>query len=253
MAAGKLISVIASDGKPEAKLSLAAARRIVGSIGFPTKMPGTSYGLSAHNCVAGRELAKVPGSICSTCYALKDAMSWSNAQLAYHRRLVGIADPRWVPAMVRLLKHLHSGPIKIDLGQVGCRRVKRTGNRAARWRYNEPGWHRWHDSGDLQSVEHLEKIIEVCRQTPDIRHWLPTRELAILRACAASIPPNLTIRVSATMIDGLPPVNWLGSTVHRERAPTSAYECPAPQQDHQCGKCRACWSRDVPLVSYRLH
>ncbi len=66
------------------------------------------------------------------------------------------------------------------------------------------GFHRWHDSGDLQSVEHLEKIIEVCRRTPQIQHWLPTRELAILRACRERIPANLTIRVSATMIDGLP-------------------------------------------------
>ena len=36
-------------------------------------------------------------------------------------------------------------------------------------------WFRWHDSGDIQSLEHLEKIFEVCRLTPETSHWLPTR------------------------------------------------------------------------------
>ena len=231
-------------------MTLTEARRIVGSIGFPSKMPGTSYGLPARDCKAGAELAKVPGSICSACYALKDVMSWSKAQTAYARRLAALAEPRWVDAMVRLLTHLHSVPERrIVLGLRG-KKLFRIGKR---WRMNPMGHHRWHDSGDLQSVEHLEKIIDVCRLTPQIRHWLPTRELAMLRAFRGEIPPNLTVRVSATMIDGSPPAGWPGSTVHRARPPDDAHCCPAPQQDHQCGECRACWSRDVPLVPYRLH
>ena len=232
-------------------MTLTEAKQIVGSIGFPSKMPGTSYGLSARDCKAGAELAKLPGSICSTCYAARDIMSWPNAQTAYARRLAAIADPRWVDAMVALLLHLHGRPkIRIDLGLRGVR-LQRAGG--VRWRWNPTGYHRWHDSGDLQSVDHLEKIIEVCRRTPGIRHWLPTRELAMLRACPAPIPDNLTIRVSATMIDGVPPAGWPGSTVHRHDPPEGAHRCPAPEQGHECGSCRACWSRDIPLVSYGLH
>jgi len=235
-------------------MNLTEARRIVGSIGFPSKMPGTSYGLSAHDCKAGAELAKIPGSICSTCYALRDRASWSNAQTAYARRLAGTHAPRWADAMVRLLAHLHAKPLlRVDLGITGQRLRARGAPPEARWRMNQTGYHRWHDSGDLQSVEHLEKIIEVCRRTPQIRHWLPTRELAMLRASKTPIPDNLTIRVSATMIDGLPPPGWPGSTVHRDTPPPGAHRCPAPEQGHQCGTCRACWSRDVPLVSYGLH
>lgn len=231
-------------------MTLTEARRIVGSIGFPSKLPGTSYGLSAHDCLAGRELAKLPGSICGSCYALRDKMSWPNGQTAYARRLASLAAPRWAEAMVRLLEHLHAVPERrIDLGLRG-KKLARVGKR---WRMNPMGFHRWQDSGDLQSVEHLEKILEVCRRTPQIKHWLPTRELAMLRACRMPIPDNLTIRVSATMIDGLPPAGWLGSTVHRTSPPTGAHECPAPKQDHQCGACRACWSREVSLVSYGLH
>ena len=39
---------------------------------------------------------------------------------------------------------------------------------------------RWHDSGDIQDVKHLEDIVEVTRQTPEIMHWLPTLETRIL-------------------------------------------------------------------------
>lgn len=234
-------------------MTLAEARRIAGSLGFPSKMPGTSYALPAAACIAGARLARIPDSICSACYALGGKASYQmpRAAIGQQRRLVGIGDPRWVPAMVRLLTAAHSRPIKVDLGLVGIRRQKQGGSR---YRWNEPGYHRWHDSGDLQSVEHLEKIIEVCELTPQIRHWLPTRELAMLRLCTTPIPENLVIRVSATMIEGKPPGGFLaGSTVHRDTPPAGAHCCPAPRQDRECKTCRACWSRDVSLVSYELH
>jgi hypothetical protein len=44
------------------------------------------------------------------------------------------------------------------------------------------GFFRWHDSGDLQSLDHLKKIFEVCNLTPGIQHWLPTREASIIVA-----------------------------------------------------------------------
>lgn len=240
-----------------AGLSLGAARQVIGSFGFPSKMPGTSYALPAQNCIAGATLAKVNGSICSECYALHGKANYQmpRAMIGQRRRLIAINDSRWVDAMVTVLRHYHRGtPIKVDLGIVGIRAQRRTGLREARYRHNEPGFHRWHDSGDLQSVEHYEKILEVCRRTPQIRHWLPTRELAIVRASANPVPDNLTVRVSATMIDGMPPTGWqIASTVHSTKPPSGAWECPARHQDHQCESCRACWSRDIPLVSYPKH
>lgn len=232
-------------------MNLTEAKNIIGSIGFPSKMPGTSFGISAHACLAGQELAKLPGSICSNCYALRDKMSWPKVQLAYRRRLEGLSHPNWVGAMVRLLLHYHAAPFRrIDLGLRG-KKLARVGSRL---RLNPMGFHRWHESGDLQSVEHLAKIVEVCRRTPNIKHWLPTRELAILRAWDGEVPPNLTIRVSATMIDGPPPNGWKqSSTVHSRTPPKGVHECPAYKQEHQCKDCRACWSRDVPVVSYLQH
>ena len=80
----------------DAEMNLTEAKRLIGSIGYPSKLPGTSYGLSAHDCIAGKRLAALPGTVCSSCYALRDRASWSNAQKAYARRLKAISDPGWV-------------------------------------------------------------------------------------------------------------------------------------------------------------
>ena len=110
---------------------------------------------------------------------------------------------------------------------------------------------RWHDAGDLQSMQHLENIFEVCRLTPDTRHWMPTREARFLTLMDPDIvPSNLIIRMSSHMIDQKPVKFWpWTSTV------TSGHDasCPAPKQGNTCGSCRACWSRDVKTVSYGKH
>jgi hypothetical protein len=233
-------------------MNLTEAKEIAGSLGFGTKMPGTSYGLPARECLAGKELAKLPGTICAACYALQNCYTWPNPLKAQYRRLEAINDPRWVDAMVTILTHVHGRQrIRIDLGITGVRLAKKGGSR---FRYNAAGYHRWHESGDLQSLEHFEKIIEVCRRTPQIKHWLPTRELAIVRSYLGAYPANLVIRVSATHIDGIPPAGWPNtSTVHTRAAPKDAYECPAPRQGGTCSECRACWSKSVAMVSYHLH
>jgi hypothetical protein len=44
-------------------------------------------------------------------------------------------------------------------------------------------WFRWHDAGDVQNLDqHMAKIIEVCKLTPDTKHWLPTQERQYLPA-----------------------------------------------------------------------
>ncbi len=153
--------------------------------------------------------------------------------------------------MVRMLRHKHSfSEFRIDLGL----RAVRKG--VQRWRMNVSGWHRWHDSGDLQGVWHLAKICDVAAQTPKIRHWIATRETKMVVDYVADggvIPDNLTIRISATMIDDGPPAAWpLTSTVHDRKEPVG-HICPAPTQGHECRSCRACWSRDVQNISYHKH
>jgi hypothetical protein len=218
-------------------MKLSEARKIAGSLGFPSKMPGTSYGISARKCLVGSKLVKVPGSVCHGCYALKGHYRHDNVAKAHAKRLKGIYDPRWVEAMVAMLEAWHfANPLKPGVG-----------------------WHRWHDSGDLQSVEHLSRIAQIAWRLPSIRFWLPTRELGIVKLWLATgeargkVPPNLTIRISATMVDGPGTGQWpTTSTVHDKVKPDGR-TCPAPTQGGKCGDCRACWSRDVANVSYHKH
>ncbi len=116
---------------------------------------------------------------------------------------------------------------------------------------------RFHDSGDLQSLGHLAKIAAVASATPRIKHWLPTRETKIVLDyvnAGGVVPPNLLIRVSATMIDGQATKAWpTTSGVHSGHKPSSGRACPAPRQGNKCGDCRACWSTAVDHVSYHVH
>ena len=107
-----------------------------------------------------------------------------------------------------------------------------------------------------EEIENLKKIVAVAMLTPKVRHWLPTREPGILKSFfneGLSLPGNLAVRVSATMIDGKPHANvGLTSTVHKEQAPIG-YSCPASKQGNECKTCRACWNINIKNVSYGAH
>lgn len=237
-------------------MNVGEAKRVTGGLSFPSKMPGTAYGLSATACVAGAKLARVRGSVCSSCYALKGGYMRGTVIKAQAARLAAISSPEWVAAMIRLISHYHQKPrIKVDLGIVGVRRQRAGGDRH---QWNEAGFHRWHDSGDLQSVEHLAKICEVARGTPAVRHWLPTQELGMVKAFVAgggTIPRNLVIRISNVMVDDPSRRAWptTSSVFASRRVETSGHVCPASFQGHRCMTCRACWSPEVPHVAYPFH
>jgi hypothetical protein len=222
------------------------ATAVVGSLGYPSKMPGTSYGIPAKLCKVGGKLRLVPGSVCSTCYALKGRYAMpedkSSIAKAQARRFESLSDPRWAFAMASALLHAH--------GMIGKRKPARKIKRGGK------GWHRWHDAGDLQSLAHLCQIVVVAQLTPKIRHWLPTREAGIVAQFlknGGEFPPNLCVRVSATMIDGAPSARFPNtSTVHAKELPRG-HACPAPGQGGVCGDCRACWSLDVENTSYHVH
>jgi len=200
------------------------AKQITGGLSTTSKMPGRSYGLPAKECGVGARLVTVIGSTCENCYALKGNYTrYPDVERAAYRRLASLGHPQWVDAMVVLVSRLR-----------------------------EP-WFRWHDQGDVQSVQHLANICEVARRTPDINHWLPTREYAIVAKYRklADIPANLVIRLSAHMVDGQPPTAYglPTSTVVTNGNRT----CPAPDQDGECGTCRNCWDINVTNVAYGQH
>ena len=196
------------------------ARKITGGLSKPSKMPGPAHNLPAWNCITGQKLVNIPGSVCAGCYAMKNRYRFTNVREAMDRRLQALQDPRWVDAMVTLI----SGE----------------------------AWFRWHDSGDIQSLKHLENIFEVCKRTPQTQHWMPTREAQFLKDInPATVPPNLIIRMSSHMINQGPVKQWpWTSTVSSQ---DSERTCPAPEQGNSCQDCRACWDRSVPNVCYGKH
>ena len=119
---------------------------------------------------------------------------------------------------------------------------------------------RWHDSGDIQSVEHLRNIVLVAEGTPNTKHWIPTREYKFVRDYlkqSGEFPDNLCVRVSTHMIDGAPVSGFKNtSTVHKD-GKAFGYECPAKNQGGKCDgpdfKCRACWDKSIANVGYPWH
>lgn len=198
---------------------------IVGGLSKPSKMPGWSYGIPAEACKIGSLLRKVKGSTCSGCYALKGMYVFPNVKKALARRLESISNPLWEAAMQELISRK-------------CKKVP---------------YFRWHDSGDIQDLEHLSKIVRIAKNLPGISFWLPTRETAIVKEFLAgnSFPANLTVRVSAPMIGRAP--EKISGTVGSSVENPSAFQCPAPGQGNSCQDCRACWNFKVEEVSYHKH
>ena len=192
------------------------AKEITGSLTRTSKMPGLSYSLPAWECKTGSKLRKIKGSVCASCYAFKGNYTRYKAiKAAQYDRLEKIKNSLWVAAMV-----------------VQVKRQK---------------YFRWHDAGDVQDLEHLNKIYSVCKLTPEVKHWMPTRE-AWIKNYLYNKPENLVIRFSPPMI-GQRNDSWPNSSMVVE----SGASCPAPNQGGKCGDCRQCWDPAVKVVSYGKH
>ena len=216
----------------------------VGGLSKPSKMPGWAYGIPAAECQTGKKLQDVPGSTCYGCYATKGCYVFPVVQAAQYRRLESIRTAVWVDAMITLINSKKSK------------------------------FFRWHDSGDVQDLEHLKKIYEVCKGTPTVQHWMPTREAWVKRYLDQK-PANLLIRFSMPMIDQEAAASWPNtSTVTSDH---SVNNCPAFRTDKtgtvhtleafnvmtkiekkeldlgHCGSCRRCWNPEVKNVAYGQH
>ena len=106
-------------------------------------MPGHGYALPAYRCRIGSLLQLIPKAICHYCYALRGRYLFPRVKAAMEKRFSSLSDPRWADAITTL--------------------IHRSGDRCFRW----------HDSGDLKDLEHLRKIVQVCRNLPRVKFWPP--------------------------------------------------------------------------------
>lgn len=218
-------------------MTLKAAKEFANISLGNSKMPGTTFAQDSFACGVGSKLAKVEGSVCSKCYARKIQklrpsvnQGWK-ANLEKARKWLSVNPSQWVAACIFQINRASS----------------KTGE----------SYHRWFDSGDLDSVEQLAAIVQVAESTPEIRHWLPTREAGIVKKYKANggkIPNNLVIRVSSTMVGDSPIRGHRNtSTVHAKGDKIHGWECPASKQGNSCQSCRACWNPSVFNISYPKH
>ncbi len=211
---------------------------ITGGLSNPSKMPGRSINLDNCKCVTGSKLALIPGSVCNKCYASRGRYLFTNTKDVQSRRVKAIKKTNWVDAMVFLIEK------------------------------QSPECFRWHDSGDIQSMSHLKKIIEVVNKTPNTKHWLPTKEYAMVAKYLkenGSFPTNLVVRLGMPMIDedaGIikfadkeydfsdMSVNFSAVSKKKELSGTV---CNSANQEHKCGSCRKCWDKSEKCIVYLYH
>ena len=209
------------------------------------KMPWISWDLPARQCKTGSKLARVKGSICHGCYALKGRYLFGNKKKADDVRIGQLEDLKsWKIAFIEAL-----------------------GKKYKDMRDKSKAYFRWFTSGDLQSLDMLVAMNEIALALPAIKFWLPTKEHGMIRqylAIHGKFAENFTVRPSMFMVDQLPS-NGLGlptSTVIS--TPVNADDkheniCPASLESFNgaskvnCGDCRKCWDKDYKNVAYIYH
>ena len=210
-------------------MTLSEALAITGPLQNASKMPCYVFSISARNCKRGRKLAEIPGTVCSKCYAMRNNFTWPQTQHSMMLHEMAMEHPQWAQAQAMVLTA-----------------------------YETSGYFRWYASGDLQSLECLLKICEVCRLTPHIQHWLPTHEVGILgefKRRGHKYPSNLTVRLSADFIDKPIPKSLTRSlgVLAGEVTTKGTQTCPSWKQDNMCQTCRMCWDKRVRTVTYKYH
>lgn len=221
--------------------SLPEAMNIIGGLSQTSKMPWYSWSISALDCNTGSKLRQIKGSVCASCYACKGCYVFKVVKDAHQVRMEALAHPDFVEAFVFVLKEKYKNTRKTYL----YRGKEITENRF-----------RWFDSGDLQSQEHLDKIIQIAEKCPEIRFWMPTKEARLIHQFVSkggTFPKNLTVRLSHPMVGEtfkVKPKGVLTSTVGYKK---SKADCPAYDQGNQCLNCDRCWDKSKVSTNYPLH
>jgi len=212
-------------------MKLKELKLAVGSLSAPSKMPCSGYSIPAKECNVGSRLVDVKNSTCSGCYALKGRYVFPNVEHAMYVRYNSLMKDTelWTKNMITYI---------------------------GKYRKGDKNYFRWHDSGDVQSIKHLNAINEIALALPEVQFWLPTREIKFVRSWQAlygQFAPNLIVRISAHMNDAQPnhKITGYASGVEDSNPNLEGFKCPAPSQGNNCQDCRACWTAET--VIYHKH
>ena len=220
------------------KQNLKTARAFIG-LSKNMKMPDWTLAIPARStCPRGGKLAKVEPrtltsgiiveTVCNGCYAVKGHDGMQPAITAKARR-VSVIELALVSETIRALW------VKAF---VMC--------------LSKSKYFRWHSAGDLFSAAYVQLILDCITLTPQVTHWIPTKEPILCKPLQGLV--NATVRLSDDFVDQLSnKFKGLTSGVHN-LSDGRGQACPASEKlQDGCQECRACWSMDVPHVSYRKH
>lgn len=215
-----------------------------------SKMENSSFGYSASNCKAGGHLQKIKNSICSICYGMAGCYAFKNYITKSKRTVESVSKSFWKEAMVFIIQ-----------------------------RKGFPVF-RWFDNGDLLSDKMLRDIFYIAEHTPDVHHWLPTKEYRMVRRVIESglhKPDNLDIRLSEFKINGKPPIKLArrlgvncsvaltpkefkkrtdGLKCHTAHSIKGRYKETNPELYERlssCSGCVACYNNNVDVIYYEVH
>ena len=211
----------------------------IGGISQTSKMPCLSFNLSAFFCNVGGKLVNIKDSVCNGCYAMKGFYGMMKKQHTknHFRKMNKFNNTKlWILSFSDYLNNHYKTTSKID------------GN-----------YFRWFDSGDIQSYRMLLAIVEICRNTPQIKHWIPTKEYSLIRRYLKEyddFPSNMCVRVSSPMIDVVMRGFKNTSSVIKTGKPVAARNhkiCMAAEQNNECKECRLCWNTSIKNITYKYH
>ena len=195
----------------------------------PSKMPCRSWSLQAlETCPASKDSNGELVPACKGCYATSGNYRFPNVKAPREHNREDWQAPDWVAVMVSEL--------------------------------DNDRYFRWFDSGDVYDIRLARKILEVMRQTPWVRHWLPTRmhKFDKFKSVLDNMDalPNVVVRLSSDGVLGETVENAANSSTivpNREYLTPTMSLCGASEREGKCGTCRACWDKTVSIVAYPAH
>lgn len=225
-------------GSKHCRSSITFGDRTVSLLTWTTDMAAWSFSLPAGPNGACPLAVLGENSVCGSCYA----------QLSYYNQPVVMnaqyARFGWVKT------HLKDAP------QVLVNTLVNAINK-----HSENGYFRWFDSGDFFDPRLIDVAIAVCKATPHIRHWFPSRtwvaksEIWQEKLAALAALPNVALRPSGLYFnDKFPKIAGWASGTNVVTSETGTTICPKTLHGGNCetNKCRKCWSKRGN-VSYLVH
>lgn len=130
-----------------------------------------NFGIPAYQSVTGLRTCPAAGKCATGCYATQGSYVWPVVGKAYEYRLAQTLRDDFVDVM----------SLTVAAKQ---RTAERKKQKLAI---------RIHDSGDFYNIRYTAKWFEIIRRNPDVQFYAYTKQVAMFKRFADTVPPNLTL------------------------------------------------------------